>query len=347
MKLADSQVLTTCAVAPAAPALPPALRALAAEGAPRRWSKSLRRLSAHLEGGETWEAALRSRDVRLPPHLRGIIQAGVRSQTLRDSLVRLVDLERRSAQLHREMWVTLAYPLTLLTVLVALFFGYEFVFISDLMQFYRDVYNEFHMAPTLLMDLPTLTMLAVYLSRPEVLLTIAAVLGAFGLAFAVRMLFRPRQLDALFNRFPILGPLAHWSALANFCRLLALLLEAGIPLPQALGMTAAGVRNGEVADGCWQLSAAVQAGQSLAGAMRPLDAFPHSLEPLVHWGEARSALPEALLSAGEMFEGRVRVHLSFVRTFMPPFVFLIVAAAILCFVLAALWPMFDLLNQLV
>jgi type II secretory pathway component PulF len=178
------------------------------------------------------------------------------------------------------------------------------------------------------------------------LLLIAALVGGFALLCVVRMLFRPRTLDALFNRLPILGPLAHWSALADFSRLLALLLEAGIPLPQALGMTAAGLRNGEVSAGCWQLARAAQAGHSLADGMRPLEAFPRSLEPILQWGQAHSALPEALAAAGEMFEGRVRVHLTFVRTFLPPFVFLLVGGAILFSVVAALWPMFRLIEAL-
>src|SRR5687767_5430052 len=65
MNLADPQILTTGDERRVPPALPPALRALAAEGASGRWSKSLRRLSAHLEEGQSWEAALAADDVRL------------------------------------------------------------------------------------------------------------------------------------------------------------------------------------------------------------------------------------------------------------------------------------------
>jgi type II secretory pathway component PulF len=326
--------------------MPPALRALALELPARRTADAMLRLSERISAGESWDAAMRARDVRLPIHLRGLLQASLRAQRLPEALTQLVELERRRGQLGREIWMTLAYPLVLLVSLGVLFFLYEICLIREVMSLHADVLDSFRLNTSMAAALPSLTQLALVLSQPAPLLGIALAIAAVAGLVIARQTLHPPRIDAWFNRLPVLGSLWHWSALADCLRLLRLLLEAEIPLPQALGMAAAATRNGEIAAGCRQLAAQVQLGHGLAQAVEQSSAFPRTLVPLVRWGESHSALPEALDAAAEMLEGRVRVHLGFVRTFLPPFLFLLVAGAILCSMLAAFLPMFRLLEAL-
>ena len=75
--------------------------------------------------------------------------------------------------------------------------------------------------------------------------------------------------------------------------------------------------------------------------------LPDTLGPVAEWGETRSALPDALQAAAEMYEGRVHVQLAFVRLFMPPAVFLFAGGVILLSLLAIFLPMFMLLKSFI
>jgi type II secretory pathway component PulF len=326
--------------------MPPALRALSTELSSRRVAGALRRLSDRISRGEPWDIALNAGDVHLPVHVRALLQASLRAQRLPQSLAQLVDLDRRRNQLQREVRLALAYPLLLLAALGVLFLLYEFYFIREIMTLHGEIISDFRLLTSTAAELPTLTQVALYLSRPVPLGVVATMMAAVALLVAARQAFHPPSIDALFNRLPVLGSLWYWSAMADCARVLSLLLEAQIPLPQALGIAATAMRNGEIAAGCWDLVGQVQAGHALAAAMERNSAFPPTLAPLVRWGETHLALPEALQAAAEMLEGRVQIQLEFVRTFLPPMMFLVVASAIFFSLLAAFYPMFRLVEAL-
>src|SRR5438309_19850 len=56
---------------------------------------------------------------------------------------------------------------------------------------------------------------------------------AVSLFLAARGLLEAPLRRRVANRVPLVGPLWRWSALAEFCHLLALLLDCSIPLPEA------------------------------------------------------------------------------------------------------------------
>ena len=345
MNWSETRLPTVQEASPAVVAMPPALRALSSELESPRTARSMRRLAERIAAGEPWDAALSAADVGLPLHLRALLQASLRTERLPEALAQLVDLDRRRGQLKREIWTALAYPAMLLIALLMLFFLYEGYFIREVMSLHTDVLTDVGMVSSAA-ELPSLTEAALYLSRPMPLAAIALAMTLLALLGLVRQVLHPPGIDALFNRLPVIGSLWHWSALADCARMLALLLRAEIPLPQALGMAATATRNGEVAAGCWDISRQVQGGHAMADVVERSTAFPRTLAPLVRWGESHSALPEALAAAAEMFEGRVRVQLGFIRTFLPPVLMLLVAGAILCSILAAFLPMFQVLRYL-
>jgi type IV pilus assembly protein PilC len=94
------------------------------------------------------------------------------------------------------------------------------------------------------------------------------------------------------------------------------------------------------------LARRVEAGQPLAAAVTGTPPLPDTLAPVVQWGEMRSALPQALQAAAEMYEGRVRTQLTFVRLFLPPCVFLVAGGVILLSMLAVFLPLIKIIQTL-
>jgi type II secretory pathway component PulF len=216
--------------------------------------------------------------------------------------------------------------------------------VAELARLYEDLYCDF--AVRLPLGLPAMTRLMMAWSGPPaVMLAVLALVVGVVLPLAWSA-WRPLWLDVIAHRLPILGPLWLWGGMVDVCRLLALLLRTGIPLPDALRMTAAGLSSSELAQACRRLSKHVELGHSLADSIAVTAPLPDTLGPVAQWGEARSALPDALEAAAEMYEGRVQMQLAFVRLFLPPCVFLFAGGVIVLSLLAIFAPMFILLESL-
>ncbi len=168
------------------------------------------------------------------------------------------------------------------------------------------------------LTMPAITRLLIAWTGTPTLVLLAAVVIVGVVLPLVWSLWRPLWLDVVAHRLPLVGPMWLWASTVDLCHVLALLLEAGLPLPQALRSTAAGLRSSELAQACRRMARRVEAGQPLAEAVAVTAPIPDTLGPVVQWGESRSALPQALQAAAEMYEGRVRMQLSFVRLFLPP-----------------------------
>jgi type II secretory pathway component PulF len=304
-----------------------------------RVPRALQLVSARLEAGDALEQALRAPGVHLPEHVRGLVLAGLAANQLADSMEQFVHLQRLSAGLRRQVRLILAYPLALLALLGVLLFLYEHYFIRQLADVYRGIFDF-----TTAADLPLATQFVLRLSEPAAWWWLVALGGVLAATLLARLAPVRPHVDSAMKALPILGPLWHWAALAEFCRLLGLLLEVSVPLPRAIEMTAAGLRDSGLGRACRTLARRVEAGASLDEALAASPAFSASLVPIVRWGLQMSALPEALRAAGEMFEGRVRIQLALVRTFLAPLTFLLVSGVVVFLAYAAFSIIIPLLN---
>src|SRR5262249_17292468 len=69
-------------------------------------------------------------------------------------------------------------------------------------------------------------------------------------------------------RMPVVGTVWKYTSWAEFCHLLALLLETDLPLPEALRLTGEGLRNSELDQACQSMAKDVELGQTLADSMQ-------------------------------------------------------------------------------
>ena len=82
-----------------------------------RLRRSMNHLATALESGVTLDQALESQKDQIPPHLRGLVIAGLRSGRLGDILSRFSQYVSIGTELKRRLWLSLAYPI--LTVCAA------------------------------------------------------------------------------------------------------------------------------------------------------------------------------------------------------------------------------------
>ena len=125
-----------------------------------------------------------------------------------------------------------------------------------------------------------------------------------------RLFLRPATARSLATFVPLLGGVWRWTSLAEFCHLLALLLEHRLPMPEALRLAGEGVQDSRIESTTRSMAEAVEDGKTLAQAMASRGVFPPRLPRLLRWAENQGSLPEVLHMAGDMFAARASAHSS-------------------------------------
>ena len=286
--------------------LPAGLRAAGAELPAGHLRRAAEELAGRLEEGLSLEKALEAPGGFVPAHLRALVLAGVRAGRLGEVLNRFVDHERDAAELRRRLWLSLAYPLILLAALAALFVFVARVIVRD----YEGIMRDFGI------DLPKITVGLLKVSHVIDAAGWGLVLAPAAAAALVwwggrGLLSAPwrRRFDC---SVPLVGPLRRWTALAEFCHLLALLLDCRLPLPEALPLAGDASRDADLADEARRVARAVEAGAPLAQSFTRHRLLPGGFARLLDWAEGQQCLAEALRMVGDTFAARARAQAALV-----------------------------------
>jgi general secretion pathway protein F len=284
--------------------LGPGLRAMGEELPRGRLRRSMVELAQTLEDGVALESAIEHQKENIPPHLRGLVIAGLHSGRLGDILARFSGYVSVGMELNRKLWLSLAYPAVAAGASCALFLFISAVVIPQ----FESIYLDFNI------PLPFMTIAVISMSR--VLRTLwqpvaMIVAGMFVAWLAARLVLSTAVRRGLAARLPLLGAVWRTMAMAEFCHLLALLLESRLPLPEALRLTGEGVQDADLLDSCRRMADQVESGRSLAEAMAGRRRFHSGLPRLLRWAEKEMSLPDVLHMAGTMYEARAKAQATF------------------------------------
>jgi type II secretory pathway component PulF len=150
----------------------------------------------------------------------------------------------------------------------------------------------------------------------------------------------------LLYKIPMLGPVLRWSHLAQFGRLMDLLLGQQVPLPDALELAADGMCDGNLATACRNVADEVGHGLVLYESLADRRQFPASMIPVIEWGQRAPALPDAFRAVADMFEGRVRSQSPLLEAVLLPVTLLVIITFAGTFILAMMLPMISLISRL-
>jgi len=314
------------------------LTALAEElprGALRR---SMSELAQTLETGLPLDQAIEIQSGRIPAHLRGLVIAGIRSGNLGDFLSRFSGYVGIGTEVKRRLWLNLAYPVITACAALALFVLVSTILISQFEVIYRDFG----------IPLPGLTNAIIAMSHvvDTIWPPLAIILGVGVCTWlAAGVFLKPALRRSLAGRIPVLGAVWRTTSLAEFCHLLALLLESRLPLPEALRLTGEGVQDADMNEACRFMASEVESGRSLTEAMAAKRLFPSGLPSLLRWAERDKSLSEVLHMAGTMFETRARAHSTFTGTAVTVLCVLLVLG-MLTVIPALFLPLITLISRL-
>ena len=299
----------------------------------------LQRLYASLQSGAALSAALAEQ----PDHFDALLLASVRasetSGTLLPALQRYLDYRAQLQRVQRTLVAAMLYPCTLLGVgLLVLLFLLLYV-LPRFAQIFSDLGRELPLFSRLLMQLGT----AIDAHRIGLL----ALLALAGLALVLSLgtpRGRQRWLQGLL-RLLGLGTRLDQFARARLFRMLALLLDSGLPLLQACRLLQ-GLLGAALDRQLQQAARRLQAGHALSLALREQQLTCPVADSLLAAGERSGELARALHRIADYYDADNSRWLERFMRLFEPLLMLVLGALIGGVVVMMYMPVFELAGAL-
>jgi type II secretory pathway component PulF len=310
---------------------------VAAKGAPsRRMANELRRVAQQLEEGQSLETVLLSPQADCPRHMQGLIRAALKTNQLAEVFGEMADHQRTVHELWHSVWSALAYPTILLTFAAMIGLWLDAFVVGT----FAKMFEEFGLA------LPKATMAVVQLHNAGMWQLCMPVFGVLAALVLFRLFGGAVRWRRMLATVPLIGPLWHWTGVCELARLLAVLLEQGTPLPEALRLAADGIHDVNMRQISLWLADGTEQGQSLSALLDSTYRLPATLRPIVRWGERSGELGEAFRVAGAMYAKRVQMRADLVREAIPPLVYVALAITVGFVAIALLLPLVSMIQGL-
>ena len=301
----------------------------------RRW---LRAVSDRLEQGQSLSDVASQAAGSWPRYFLAMLDVGQRTGRLPEMLNECVVHLRTSADVRRQIWVALAYPLLLLFA-AWLLLSFLATWIVPQM---RPIFESFGIR------LPQVTIIVLTASRVlEYLawwfLPVAAVaiwlvwLGCDSCGLS-------HLRDRLVSHLPLFGAARRSAALGEFCRLLSLLVRHRVPLSEAIRLAAGSVRDADLRAACFDLAMRVDSGQSLTAAAAGTRRFPNDLLHLFRWADREEDFADGLQTASDMLGAQSRVQSHSLAVVCEPAITALLGSVVGITVIALFMPLITLLN---
>jgi type II secretory pathway component PulF len=316
-------------------AIAPALQAYAEEMPSGRRRRQLRTVCRILEQGDMAEAT--AAFAGLPEYWIPLLSSAASSSDPGLVLREFLEESQRSDELRRQWWLTLAYPVIVTGLAGAILTALSFLVIPP----FREIFDSFGLA------LPSFTQLilavADWITSGQALVFVVILLAFIALLVQAHRWLPAAMRDWLGDRFG--ATLGRSTAIAQFSRFTADLLEAGIDLPNALRIAGFATRKPRLRRASWRLANEMEAGGEckLATYRRTLTAT------LLH--ALRADMPAAsrihlLKQVSCCHADRARSRLSWTRGIIEPITICVIGLIVGGIVLALFLPLVNLITGL-
>ncbi|MEM8783540.1 MAG: type II secretion system F family protein [Planctomycetota bacterium] len=317
------------------------LRLIAADVRRGRLSRSIEAVADELEGGADLSEAFERHRGAFPPLYAQLVEVGVKTGRLPGVLLNLGRHLSRVSRLRIALWRALAYPLVVLVMLV----GVMVIWAGWVAPQFGEIFEDFGT------QMPALTLWV--LTASGWMLPMACVI--LGLLVAVPVLWKLMdrfwvavgERERLLMRLPLLGPALKRGAVARWCGLLRLGVDAGMDLPGALRMAGSASASRAVDEDADVIAHAIERGEELKAVNGDrLRVVPGAVPASMHLATTHADLPGVLENLEAMYGQQAELRLGTLQAVIAPVLLVLLALALGLMTMAMFLPLVKLMSSL-
>lgn len=255
-------------------------------------------------------------------------------------LRRLAAYIEKSVRLRRAVRSALVYPATVVSIAVLVVVVILWKVIPTFEQLFVSLGSE--------LPLPTRITISAsrFLGRFMPVVVVALAAAFVGIRAWYRTHRGRRVLDALLLSLPVVGLLLRKVAVARFCRTLATLLTSGVPLLEAMEITARTAGNAIIEDAVMTVRRCVEEGRTLAEPLAETEVFPRLVTRMIAVGEQTGSLDAMLQKIADFYEEDVDSAIEELMALLEPVMILFLGVTIGGIVISMYLPMFKIINNM-
>ncbi|HEU5193030.1 MAG TPA: type II secretion system F family protein [Methylomirabilota bacterium] len=312
------------------------LTSLAGETTNQKFRKVLMSVRDSVTGGTSFADALGQFPYVFDKLYVSVVRAGELSGSLPGVLDTLTVYLEKTANLRRKVRGAIAYPSVILFVSLSV----VFIMIVKIVPIFENVYaraNATLPAPT-----RTLIWVSGLVRYYTVTVILLVLLAAAGVYVALQTSRGRRLFDRVKLGFPLFGQLIRKAIMARVCRTLAVLLNSGIPLIEAMETVSRVAGNRVIEGALTDATRRMRDGGTIAATLRETGQFPVMIIQLVATGEESGTLPTMLGRAAVYYEQQVDNSVATLSTLIEPVMIVIMGAIAGAVIFALYLPIFTL-----
>jgi type IV pilus assembly protein PilC len=175
---------------------------------------------------------------------------------------------------------------------------------------------------------------------------VAVTFGIGALMLIVNRTIRGRRLrDRSVLKMPVVGALIRYGIIERFCRLLATMMKAGVPLPEAMAVLATGTKNAVFQEGLAVVREAMLRGDGLARPMAASRLFPSAVVQMIRVGENTGTLDTQLGVASDYYGEELEYKIEQFTSLFEPAVIVVMGLAVGFVAVAMISAMYGIYRQ--
>lgn len=302
----------------------------------KKFKKVLISLSNDIKKGFSLSEALERHPGVFNSLYVSLVKAGEVSGTLHTILEGLADYLEKIEDSRRKVWSAMAYPLFILAFLTIVVWGIFYFIIPK----FAGVYADFHA------DLPVPTKIAISISnviRNNVFFTF---LGLVIITFSVFLFYLSDKgryiIDLTMFKIPVIGNLLNHSIMSKFARTFSILMTAGVPIMDTMGLVKKVVQNAVVEKAVGDAMGLIQEGFTIASAFERTKVFPYMIIQLIETGEETGEMDKLLSKAADFHQKLLDSVIDRLTSLIEPMLIILMATVVGGVIIITYLPIFKL-----
>ncbi len=312
------------------------LQILAAQTDSAAFRKVISAIKDDVESGATLAESMRKHPHVFPELFTSMVQAGEVGGILDTILVRLASYLEKAAKLKSKIKGAMIYPACIVAAAVLV----TAVLLIWVIPVFADVFSSFGA------KLPAPTQFVINLSNFTIAhiwyLIAAPIIAIVALRYAYKTDKGQLAIDRAMLRVPIFGQLIRKSAVARFTRTLGTLVSSGVPILDALLITARTSGNRVIEGAIMVARTSISSGRTISEPLIESKVFPPMVCQMISVGETTGALDSMLQKIADFYEDEVDNTVANLMSLMEPAVILFLGVVIGGLVISMYLPIFKL-----
>lgn len=297
------------------------------------------RVYEDVQKGESLSASLRATK-KFPDLFVNTLEAGEAGGNVEDVMERMANYYEKSSKTASKVKSAMIYPCIVLLVTVVV----TYILVTQVVPTFVDMFDSIGS------ELPMITKMLISLSdflndNWMILFGVLAAVIAI-LAYYLRTPSGQFRKDLILLNIPLVNSLIQKSGISKFARTMSIMLRTGIPMINAIELSAKVVNNIVITKSLAEVKAKVEAGSTLSAPIEEMKLFPKLVTSMIKIGEETGALDEMLDKCADFYDDEVETISSRITSMIEPLVIVILAVVVGTVVMAIVTPMFQMYSDM-